>query len=361
MSDDESFTGHAPQLYDRVNVDELLQHPLFATSVPDEMTPEFEALQMIAYEGTPTEIAENFRNQGNENFRRGKQWWDDALKFYGKALAAKAPEASLNSVIYLNMAAVELSKGNYGRALGDCKMSIKLTPPGTVKAHWRAARCCLELGRLEEAEQFCKWGLQVEAGNSEILKIQAHVAEALAARAAAEERRRREWEERERASKETAVRAELESRKIRLGDPTLNPADLSAMLGDARAYVDEESDQLVFPVALVFPEYNSVDAVAAWGEGVPVGAQLNAVLEERRPWDERGDYVGSAGVDVYVTLGGRRGVDAGARIAKLKATSTLSSVLGHRDYVMPNTLIPELFVVSRSSPFLPHFLKGEHQ
>jgi hypothetical protein len=81
-------------------VDKVLQEmnrmPLFMTNL-DETDGEggendaLEALRALAYEGTRAEVAENFRQQGNE-CARGKQW-TDAKEFYDKALAAlKGPQ-----------------------------------------------------------------------------------------------------------------------------------------------------------------------------------------------------------------------------------------------------------------------------
>lgn len=70
---------------------EMNRLPLFMTSL-DETDGEggeniaLEALKALAYEGTRAEIAENFRQQGNE-CARAKQW-ADAKSYYDKAIAA---------------------------------------------------------------------------------------------------------------------------------------------------------------------------------------------------------------------------------------------------------------------------------
>ena len=75
---------------------EMNRMPLFMTNL-DETDGEggeniaLEALKAMAYEGTRAEIAENFRQQGNE-CARAKQW-TDAKEFYDKAVAAlKGPQ-----------------------------------------------------------------------------------------------------------------------------------------------------------------------------------------------------------------------------------------------------------------------------
>lgn len=77
-------------------LEEMNKMPLFMTTL-DETDGEggqndaLEALRALAYEGTRAEIAENFRQQGND-CARTKQW-ADAKEFYDKAIAAlKGPQ-----------------------------------------------------------------------------------------------------------------------------------------------------------------------------------------------------------------------------------------------------------------------------
>lgn len=72
---------------------EMKKIPLFMTSMDelDEDNEQIQALKAIAYEGTRAEIAQNFRNQGNECVKF-KQYLD-AREFYAKAIAAlKGPQ-----------------------------------------------------------------------------------------------------------------------------------------------------------------------------------------------------------------------------------------------------------------------------
>lgn len=74
---------------------EMNRMPLFMTTLDDTdgeggENIALEALKALAYEGTKYEIAENFRQQGNECAR--EKQWNDAKEFYSKAIAAlKAP------------------------------------------------------------------------------------------------------------------------------------------------------------------------------------------------------------------------------------------------------------------------------
>jgi hypothetical protein len=78
------------QSVDKV-IEEMNRIPLFMTNM-DESDGDggeniaLEALKALAYEGTRAEVAENFRQQGNECARAKK--WTDAKEFYDKAIAA---------------------------------------------------------------------------------------------------------------------------------------------------------------------------------------------------------------------------------------------------------------------------------
>jgi len=87
---------------------EMESHPLFMQTLPTDTSgsTELEALQALAYEGTPREIALNFKEQGNEAFREKR--YRDALEFYSKGLGAKCGEWDVEGVLYLNRAAVNL-------------------------------------------------------------------------------------------------------------------------------------------------------------------------------------------------------------------------------------------------------------
>jgi hypothetical protein len=92
---------------------EMSRHPLFMQTLVDPTdpreNPELEALQALAYEGTPTEIATNFKDQGNEAFREKR--FRDALEFYTKGIWAKSGDEELDRTLCLNRAAANLELG----------------------------------------------------------------------------------------------------------------------------------------------------------------------------------------------------------------------------------------------------------
>jgi hypothetical protein len=89
---------------------EMSRHPLFMQTLnPAEENVELEALQALAYEGTPLEIAANFKVQGNEAFREKRV--RDALEFYTKGIRAGSGDEVLDRTLLLNRAACHLELG----------------------------------------------------------------------------------------------------------------------------------------------------------------------------------------------------------------------------------------------------------
>ncbi|KAK9462882.1 uncharacterized protein V1516DRAFT_671384 [Lipomyces oligophaga] len=185
-----------------------------------------EALQALAYEGTPLEVARNFKIQGNECFA-GTQY-KDAIEFYTKGIATatgqtatttleeahdsrtedlnrkltaaelaeldhKAAELFLNSkevrtdsplkldtttaesstveleqlalTCYLNRAACNLELKNYRKVITDCTVVLK-SQPDNAKAYYRIAKACLAVDRLDEAKQCVDRGLDLEPASA---------------------------------------------------------------------------------------------------------------------------------------------------------------------------------------------------
>lgn len=54
------------------------------------------------------EIAENFKNQGNECYAKGRIGYADAISFYTQALDVDCQDQKLNEACYANRAAVNL-------------------------------------------------------------------------------------------------------------------------------------------------------------------------------------------------------------------------------------------------------------
>ena len=142
---------------------EMSQIPLFMTELPKDAKSNIrlQALQELLYEGTPEEVAKNFKEQGNERYREAISEKDqgkrtslckDAIIFYGKRLEQNDITSELRCALLLNRAAVNMILQNYGSVKRDCLEVLKMDSRN-VKARMRLTKAYLSLGQVDEAER----------------------------------------------------------------------------------------------------------------------------------------------------------------------------------------------------------------
>nr|OQO31746.1 hypothetical protein B0A51_00648 [Rachicladosporium sp. CCFEE 5018] len=313
---------------------ELNRYPLFMTELPaeDEDNEYLEAFKALAYEGTRTEIAENFKTQGNEAVREKR--WLDAREFYSKALAAlrgpKVPagaseatlemkvdevaeekrERGLEETCHANRALCQLEMKNYGSCSRDCAAALKLNFRN-VKAWYRAASACLALDKLREALDACKCGLRVEPANPALVAVKSKI-EKRTTHVAEIERSRQERQERLR-SEESNLRYALKSRNI-VSRTTKDPPDME----DATIKLEdpmEPTSTLSFPIIFLYPLQAQSDFVKACAESETLGDHLSYILPP--PWDQAGEY-SVEGTECYMETVAGGLIKAGRKLTLLK-------------------------------------------
>jgi len=166
--------------------DELLadlnSHPLFMTEL--EENDDLEALRALQYEGTPLEIATNFKEQGNEVFKIKR--WVDAKEFYNKGVTVLIAEVrkrqratkkvkgdeeeikkevAILEALLVNRAACHLELKNYRSCTLDCTAALGINPKN-IKAYYRSAKALLALNRIKDADEACAKGLELDSGNA---------------------------------------------------------------------------------------------------------------------------------------------------------------------------------------------------
>ncbi|SMR55920.1 unnamed protein product [Zymoseptoria tritici ST99CH_3D1] len=353
--------------HQRVSADELLQElnrvPLFMTSL-DETDGEggenmlLEAIKAIAFEGTPLEVATNFREQGNEAART--KLWKDAREFYTKAIQAvrgqvkttsaegeaqprveeiedPAEEAkkmrALEEACLTNRALCNLEMKNYGATNRDAAAALRLNPKN-IKAWYRAASACFALDKLPEALDACTSGLSFDPANASLLALNkkiesrtSHLASLESARLAREQAAQ---------TKESILRTALTARGI----PPIRKTDSPPEMEDAEiSLVDpaDPSSRLQFPVLFLYPLHAQTDFVKAVNELETLGHHLEYLLPV--PWDEKGEYATKEEVECYMETKGGGLIKAGKKleIVKLLGSGKVEVVDGLvRVFVVPS-------------------------
>lgn len=131
-----------------------------------------EALKSLAFDGTPDEVAENFKKHGNDYFKAKR--YREARDFYTQAIDSDPLGDALRLSLYLNRAACNLEMHNYRLALKDTSAALGVDPR-SVKAFYRAAKALSAVDKVVEAIDCCDHGLQIDEGNVDMLKLKNQV------------------------------------------------------------------------------------------------------------------------------------------------------------------------------------------
>ncbi|KAK3400389.1 hypothetical protein B0T20DRAFT_408533 [Sordaria brevicollis] len=342
---------------------EMNKHPLFMTSLPaDDENEELAALQALAYEGTPLENAQNFKEQGNECFK-AKQW-KDAKEFYGKGIAVlvKADRERRDPAFKAKVEEEKRKQEEEKRkaaAEGDAKAKMEadlenveaempipedqekkeeLSEEETIKQetalletlYCNRAACHLSLANYRSCTLDCAAALRINPSNLKALYRSGRallsvskIAEADDACARGleidpnnaalkqlardliaknEEIQRKQRAEAERLEKERRrqllKKAALEARGIKTRSTDDPPSMEDACIKLVPDELDPQSE-LSFPCMLLYPLKLESDFIKEFRETESVGQHLEYILPDM-PWDEDEEYNSPEKVECYM-------------------------------------------------------------
>lgn len=324
---------------------DLNKTPLFMTEL--ENNDELEAFKALAYEGTPSEVSQNFKEQGNDVFKLKS--WADAKEFYSKAITvlqaeqrkraeektlqdglsqagkSEAPipsaedEAEIKEQLKLleaclgNRSACHVQLKNYRSATLDCAQVIRLNPRN-VKAFYRSGVALLALSKIREADDACAHGLALDPDHKDLKLLAQQIIEKAEK---VDAKKRKEQEAELRVKQEAYVlKAAVKARGIRMRN-TAQPPDME----DAKVRLVPDpvdpTSSLVFPTVLLYPLVLQSDFIKEFGETETVGERLGYILAEQAPWDTQREY-SPKGVECYVETMTGGLIKVGQKVTLLK-------------------------------------------
>ncbi|TPX36182.1 hypothetical protein SmJEL517_g01638 [Synchytrium microbalum] len=324
---------------------ELERTPLFMTALPTDGQENvaFEAMQALLYDGSPEEIATNFKNQGNEAFKERR--YKDARVFYSRGLDHKCDDIDLNTTLLVNRAAAHIELGNYRQVLLDCAAALKLSPKN-VKAFYRSARACTALERFEEAVDCCERGLEIDPTN-DALKRELEVIETKRGEAVKHQEAKRA-QQLEIQAQDQALSDALKARNIRSIE---TGSGIHPAAEDHHILLDPATNTLSIPVLFLYPEYSQSDFIAAFNENDTFGEHIHTVFDDPPPWDAKKEYLPDK-LDVYFETRN----DGHPKLVRIGHDRVLKDVFRHDGFRIVDG-VASFFVVVGGSMFAKQFRK----
>ena len=122
------------------------------------------------------------RDSGNNEFRKGQP--GAAVKLYTLAIdmALARPHWEPSGLVreevsglLSNRAQANMAQGNWAEGAVDAEASVEMKKVGNAKGWWRRGKCLLEMGRLDEANQWVQQGLEFEATEQDLVQLKTEI------------------------------------------------------------------------------------------------------------------------------------------------------------------------------------------
>jgi len=304
--------------------DKMKEHPMFTGLAADgkkEITadptnPLVEGLAQIKFDpdhNSPAEIAQHYKEDGVHHFKYKK--YNIAIANFTEGLAQNFKDNELRAQLLNNRAAAHYRAANYRQAIRDCEQAVSLKPDYR-KAIQRAAESCDRLGCWQELITWADKGLLLDPGDATFRDLR--VAAVLEQNKCEKITRRKHQEAKAKlaqlskllaAIKEHGVTLETVARGKEQEDEGEGEEDgVTAVEREIAALPDLEpehptaagsrvqlnkSGELVWPVLLMYPEYQQTDFIQHFNERHSFCEQLEVVFGEGSPpapWDRQHAY-----------------------------------------------------------------------
>ncbi|CAG4939442.1 unnamed protein product [Colias eurytheme] len=331
--------------------EEMDKHPFFMKTAPsgDELSPLAEGLAKLKYdpdENTPLELATNYKEDGNFNFKHKN--YRLAILGYTEGIKIRSDDPEINASLYNNRAASHWHLKNYRSALFDSEKALTFNS-NHDKARLRAAKSAMEIGMYEKCIEHCEKLLE-KSSDKDVLDL-LNMAKKKKMLKERDERKKERTSKKNQEQKDAIIKAIIE-RGIKLSNcEDEDDIDLSklepTLPGAHDAIVHIEDGILKWPVLLLYPEYQMTDFIKGCPENVPLASQLEQLFPA--PWDEDNKYKISS-VNVYF-----EGSDKMPHV--VDARKNLGDLLVSK-YFLLKAGTPAFFVLPRGSVVERRFLES---
>ncbi|OJJ59690.1 hypothetical protein ASPSYDRAFT_30537 [Aspergillus sydowii CBS 593.65] len=306
--------------------DILNKTPLFMTDISkagDENGENImlDALRALQNEGTRGDVAQNFREQGNEAAREKR--WIDAKEYYTKGIAVlksneqkwdKPEDEEEEQRLRREVEEASYINQNYRSTTLDCASVLQLNPRN-VKAYYRSAMALYALDKIAEAEDVATRGLALDPKNKPLQQVSSKITERKASleRLAA----KRKADDEQTLKKKQLLSTALRARQIRTRKTNQPPEMEDANIKLTPDPLSPEST-LEFPTVLLYPMDAQSDFIKGFPEATSIEDHLDYIFP--LPWDTKKEYT-IQNVDCYMDTHTGGLIKAGKKLPLLQILS----------------------------------------
>jgi tetratricopeptide (TPR) repeat protein len=308
------------------------ESPLFSTNYDPE-DPTQKALQAIAFEDTPDEVARTAKEAGNEHLKRGPKWYKDGIKSYTSGLEQELTDMKLKSELYSNRSLGYLYIKNYEDCLNDVKQCL-IIDPGNPKAIFRGAKSTIEMKKYDECIEFCDKLPDLKEMQELKTKCKIEI-----------EKARKLKEEQDQLANAKKLWIEkcltlLKSKKIKIGENEFKNTLISYPQWN-------QQEEMYFRVTFVYNDFLQSDVIEQFWEKNTFFDHLNNMFPPNGPslpWEH--ELKDKYTVDNLVISYWDQKKDI---FVEVMTTETILSVLQKSNYYLPKSLQPIFHVTCKQS------------
>lgn len=171
---DEQFEALAAQFPKRTpeeaeaDLQEFLNHPLNCKALTPEILaqPEFQALQQMAFEGTPVDVAKNFMKHALEQLskvllkqsKKEEKDIQESLYCFDQGIDQKCGDKKIEFELFMGRAKLNLLRAQFGKCKDDCLEALKRKD--TEQASYVLARSRFFAEKYDECDKYTEEGLK---------------------------------------------------------------------------------------------------------------------------------------------------------------------------------------------------------
>lgn len=296
-----------------------------------------EALKSLAYDGEPHEIAENFKNQGNDHYKAKN--YKTAIEFYSKGLDVEFDDETIKKALYLNRAACNLELKNFRQCIEDCKKAL-IIDEKNVKACYRSGRAFFAIERYDEAKQILEYGISVDETNESMKQLLQKIVEKEEKKAAAE--KKRVEQENMKKLQKTMLDNVYKLRNF----STIKSERPIEFLQEAPMHLEDPTDpesQMIFPLLILYPVSEEMDFIGEVSELTTPQVVIDIIMDREPAWfaDPKHKYFSAKNMQAYMETESGGLVKVGRNTAFNKPLSQESPKVPLLDNAIRLYLVPK--------------------